>query len=66
MGCFDCFSLLSMQVGKLTHEQCLRLEQDGHPCPDVKVKSRCVELCIEVFHGYAVIQRKIHTSAGHV
>ena len=23
-----------------------------------------MELCIEVFHGYAVIQRKIHISAG--
>ena len=55
-----------MQGGKLTYEQRLRLKQDGRPCPDVKVKSRLCEAVYRSFYGYAVIQRKIHTSAGNV
>ena len=51
-GCFDCFSLLSMQVGKLTREQRLRLKQDGRLCPDVKVKSR---LCGAVYRSFSWI-----------
>ncbi len=41
-GVSTVFFLLSMQGGKLTQEQHLRLKKDGRPCPDVKVKSRCV------------------------
>ena len=55
-----------MQVGKLTHEQRLRLKQDGRPCSDVKVKSR---LCGAVYRSFLWIcgySEKIHTSAGHV
>ncbi len=42
-GVSTIFSLLSMQGGKLTHEQRLRLKIDGRPCPNIEVKSRSRE-----------------------
>ena len=48
-GVSTVFSLLSMQGGKLTHEQRLRLKKDGRPCPDVKVRSRSCEAVYRSF-----------------
>ena len=38
-GVSKIFSLLSEQ-GKLSSEQCLRLKDDGRPCPSVTIKHR--------------------------
>eukprot|EP00794_Sanderia_malayensis_P000924 gene924-231_t len=41
-------SLLSTQ-GKLTYGQCLRLKEDGRPCPKVTIKHRSSDSAYELF-----------------
>lgn len=47
-GVQNVFSLISSQ-GRLTHEQRLRLKEDGRPCPKVTIKNRSSDSVYETF-----------------
>ncbi len=48
-GVSKIFSLFSTQNNKLTHEQRLRLKDDGRPCPRVTLKYRSCEAVYQDF-----------------
>ena len=66
-GVSQIFSLRSKQKNQLNHEQRLRLEKDGRPCPKIQYKGRASHSVYESIPwicGGELKKERTHTFAG--